>query len=202
MALHSTFKSCYGNYVVTNSIDGNTNQTYVAPDGSCWTSSNYATPSSQNTTFGLTGVTGCNSVSCNGCKQYTLTHSSPGDPQYIDWVDCNGVLYTNYPVTNTITVCALALFFDWGAYTFYGKTAPFLTVTDNGVCVSPSPTPTRTQTPTPSTTPIVCGSGTTTSNGYYYTDCCGNFIQQGDTALNTSTRIILDYTQPNFGITY
>ena len=202
MALHSTFKSCYGNYVVTNSIYGNTNQTYVAPDGSCWTSSNYATPSSQNTTFGLTGVTGCNSVSCNGCKQYTLTHSSPGDPQYIDWVDCNGVLYTNYPVTNTITVCALALFFDWGAYTFYGKTAlPFLTVTDNGVCVSPSPTPTRTQTPTPSTTPIVCGSGLTTSDGYYYTDCCGNFIQQGDTALNTSTRIILDYTQPYFGIT-
>ena len=140
MALHSTFKSCYGNYVVTNSIDGNTNQTYVAPDGSCWTSSNYATPSSQNTTFGLTGVTGCNSVSCNGCKQYTLTHSSPGDPQYIDWVDCNGVLYTNYSVTNTITVCALALFFDWGPYTFYGKTAPLLDVTDNGVCVSPSPT--------------------------------------------------------------
>jgi hypothetical protein len=201
MALHSTFKSCYGNYVVTNSIAGNTNQTYVAPDGSCWTSSNYATPSSQNTTFGLTGVTGCTSVSCNGCKQYTLTHSSPGDPQYIDWVDCNGVLYTNYSVTNTITVCALALFFDWGAYTFYGKTATLLTVTDNGVCPSPSPTPTRTQTPTPSTTPIVCGSGVTTSNNYYYTDCCGNFIQQGLTVLNTSTRIILDYTKPYDGIT-
>ena len=198
MALHSTFKSCYGNYVVTNSIAGNTNQTYVAPDGSCWTSSNYATPSSQNTTFGLTGVTGCASVSCNGCKQYTLTYSGGGDPQSIDWVDCNGVLYTNYSVTSTITVCALALFFDWGPYTFYGKTAPLLTVTDNGVCPSPSPTPTRTQTPTPSTTPIVCGSGATTSNGFYYYDCCGNFIQ-GDIA--DESRVILDYTKPYQGIT-
>jgi hypothetical protein len=197
MALHSTFKSCYGNYVVTNSIDGNTNQTYVAPDGSCWTSSNYATPSSQNTTFGLTGVTGCTSVSCNGCKQYTLTHSSPGDPQYIDWVDCNGVLYTNYSVTNTITVCALALFFDWGAYTFYGKTATLLTVTDNGVCPSPSPTPTRTQTPTPSTTPIVCGSGATTSDGFYYYDCCGNFIEGG---IADESRVTIDYTKPYYGI--
>jgi hypothetical protein len=167
-------------------------------------------------TFGLTGVTGCASVSCNGCKQYTLTHTSPGDPQYIDWIDCNGVLYTNYSVTSTITVCALALFFDWGPYTFYGKTAPLLDVTDNGICPSPTPTPTntqtptqtptntrtptptRTQTPTPSTTPIVCGSGATTSNGFYYYDCCGNFIE-GDIA--DESRVILDYTKPYQGIT-
>jgi hypothetical protein len=154
--------------IVGGSSNGFSNQSYVisvaaiSENGAITSFSNV----SQNTTFALTTtVSGCASVSCNGCKQYTLTHSSPGDPQYIDWVDCNGVLYTNYSVTNTITVCALALFFDWGAYTFYGKTATLLTVTDNGVCVSPSPTPTRTQTPTPSTTPIVCGSGLTTSDG-------------------------------------
>jgi hypothetical protein len=202
MALHNTFISCYGNYVVTNSIAGNTGQTIVAPDGSCWTATGTTIPSSQNTTFALTTtVSGCASVSCNGCKQYTLTHTSLGDPQSIDWIDCNGVLYKNYLVTSTITVCALALFFDWGPYTFYGKTAPVLTVTDNGVCTTPTPTPTHTQTPTPSTTPIVCGSGVTTSDGYYYTDCCGNFIQQGDTFLNTSTRVILDYTKRYRGIT-
>jgi hypothetical protein len=35
---------------------------------------------------------------------------------------------------------------------------------------------TTTPTPTPSVTPIFCGSGVTTGS-YFYTDCCGNFIQ-------------------------
>jgi hypothetical protein len=61
-----------------------------------------------------------------------------------------------------------------------------------------TPTQTKTPTPTPSTTPIVCGSGATTSNGFYYYDCCGNFIE-GDIA--DESRVILDYTKPYQGIT-
>ena len=58
-----------------------------------------------------------------------------------------------------------------------------------------TPTPTQTQTPTPSTTPIICGSGTTTGT-YYYTDCCGNFIQGTTVGLIVS----IDYTKPYNGV--
>jgi hypothetical protein len=56
------------------------------------------------------------------------------------------------------------------------------------------PTPTPTQ--TPSTTPIICGEGVTTGI-YYYTDCCGNFVQ----GTNTNVIVTMDYTKPNNGIT-
>ena len=56
-------------------------------------------------------------------------------------------------------------------------------------------TPTRTPTPTPSTTPILCGSGVTTGS-YYFTDCCGNFIQGNSNGLI----VALDYTKPNQGL--
>jgi hypothetical protein len=59
-----------------------------------------------------------------------------------------------------------------------------------------SPTPTPTITNTPSTTPIICGSGTTTGN-YYYSDCCGNFIQG---ISGASINVIYDYTKPSNGI--
>jgi hypothetical protein len=58
-----------------------------------------------------------------------------------------------------------------------------------------TPTQTKTPTPTPTTTPIVCGSGTTTGN-YYYTDCCGNFIQGTTVGIIVS----LDYTKPYNGV--
>ena len=66
----------------------------------------------------------------------------------------------------------------------------------------PTPTPTqtltqtRTPTQTPSTTPIICGSGVTTG-AYYYTDCCGNFVQ----GTNTNVIVTMDYTKPSNGIT-
>ncbi len=80
--------------------------------------------------------------------------------------------------------------FDPGFYTSNGCL--------NNECPScPTPTPTQTNTPaiTPSTTPIICGSGTTTGT-YYYTDCCGNLIQ------GTSVGIIvsIDYTKPYNGV--
>lgn len=55
---------------------------------------------------------------------------------------------------------------------------------------------TPTITPTPSTTPLVCGSGVTTGN-FYYTDCCGNFIQGNQVGLQVS----IDYTKPSNGVT-
>ena len=44
---------------------------------------------------------------------------------------------------------------------------------------------TPTITPTPSTTPLICGSGVTTGN-FYYTDCCGNFVQGNQVGLQFS----------------
>jgi hypothetical protein len=58
-----------------------------------------------------------------------------------------------------------------------------------------TPTQTKTPTQTPSTTPIICGSGTTTGN-YYYTDCCGNFIQGTTVGIIVS----IDYTKPYNGV--
>ena len=52
-----------------------------------------------------------------------------------------------------------------------------------------TPTQTKTPTPTPSTTPIVCGSGATTSDGFYYYDCCGNFIEGG---IADESRVTID----------
>ena len=60
------------------------------------------------------------------------------------------------------------------------------------------PLPSSTPTPTPSVTPIFCGQGITNPNGfyYYYTDCCGNFIE-GETP---NFPILLDYSKPYNGI--
>lgn len=60
-----------------------------------------------------------------------------------------------------------------------------------------TPTPTPTITPTPSTTPIICGSGVTTSTSYSYYDCCGNFINGTTT---TELIVSMDYTKPFIGI--
>lgn len=71
---------------------------------------------------------------------------------------------------------------------------------------TPTNTPTLTQTPTitrtpnvtPSTTPILCGSGVTTTKNVYYSDCCGNFVNED---LIVGTVIVFNYTQPFNGIT-
>jgi hypothetical protein len=65
---------------------------------------------------------------------------------------------------------------------------------------TPTITPTVTRTPnaTPTPTSIVCGSGITTTNNIYYTDCCGNFITSKPTI---GTVVIFNYTLPYNGIT-
>lgn len=60
---------------------------------------------------------------------------------------------------------------------------------------TPSPFPTRTPNHTPTPTSIVCGSGYTTGQYYYY-DCCGVF-QEGN---GEETAIIFDYTKPYNGV--
>ena len=61
-----------------------------------------------------------------------------------------------------------------------------------------TPTVTRTPNPTPTTTPIICGSGITTTSSVYYTDCCGNFVSSN---LTIGTVVIFNYGQPYNGIT-
>jgi hypothetical protein len=74
---------------------------------------------------------------------------------------------------------------------------PTLTRTPTNTPTNTStPTNTRTPNPTPSTTPISCGQGVTT-NGYYYTDCCGNFVEGYESELLVS----MDYTKPSNGVT-
>ena len=59
-----------------------------------------------------------------------------------------------------------------------------------------TPTVTRTPNPTPTTTQLNCGQGITTGN-YYYTDCCGNFVQGTQSGLP----ITLDYSKATNGVT-
>jgi hypothetical protein len=74
---------------------------------------------------------------------------------------------------------------------------PSVTQTPTNTSTSTS-TPTNTPTPTvtPSTKFIGCGQGVTTGS-YYYTDCCGNFVQ----GTNVGVPILLDYTKPSNGVT-
>jgi hypothetical protein len=63
--------------------------------------------------------------------------------------------------------------------------------------VTPTITPTITPTPTICNdgSTIICGSGVTTGN-FYYTDCCGNFVQGTGAGL----AITLNYTKPFNGV--
>ena len=62
-----------------------------------------------------------------------------------------------------------------------------------------TPTVTRTPNATPTPTSIICGSGITTSSNYYYTDCCGAFINNKGEPLGQI--VVFNYTQPFNGIT-
>lgn len=71
----------------------------------------------------------------------------------------------------------------------------------NIVCfATPTPTPTPTITPTrtqtPSPTQIICGYGLT-SDEYYYTDCCGNYIQGRGEGIT----VIFNYLKSSNGVT-
>lgn len=81
---------------------------------------------------------------------------------------------------------------------------PFPTRTPNHTpsnTPTPTVTPTITSTPnvTPTPTSIICGSGITTSSNYYYTDCCGAFVNNKGEPLGQI--VVFNYTQPYNGIT-
>jgi hypothetical protein len=59
----------------------------------------------------------------------------------------------------------------------------------------PSPTPTQTMTVTPTATAIICGSGVTTGEFYYY-DCCTNFIQGN----SKEVLVMMNYSLPYNGV--
>lgn len=63
------------------------------------------------------------------------------------------------------------------------------------ISVTPSNTPTLSVTPSP--TKIICTSGIT-SGGHYYTDCCGNFVEN---VVSGTTIVIFDPSQPYFNVT-
>lgn len=59
----------------------------------------------------------------------------------------------------------------------------------------PSPTPTQTMTVTPTATAIICGSGVTTGEFYYY-DCCRNFIK----GYSREELVMMNYSLPFNGV--
>jgi len=133
------------------------------------------------------------------CVTYTCTNNDQGDRslRYTDCTTGNVIIISN--VGSNVTIGP----FCSSTYPVLGAASQW-TVVVGGSCSSPAITPTQTQTltqtrtptQTPSTTPIICGSGVTTGN-YYYTDCCGNFIQGTD----TNVIVAMDYTKPNNGVT-
>lgn len=156
-----------------------------------------------------------------GCVQYiNVDVLSAG---VISYLDCNGVTqYQSVSVgpevigvatcinKDTITGSAAFTIDSIGpccsAPALTPSPTPTNTVTQTQtptITASPSTTPTNTPTSTitptitatPSTTPILCGSGYTTGNHYYY-DCCGNLV----TGSAVEQLVVLDYTKPYVGI--
>lgn len=126
-----------------------------------------------------------------GCQESGAYTSSPdmyyqnGGSGYINY---NGILL--YPCTGDLPEPSFTL-------------TPFPTRTPNH---TPSHTPTATLTPTvtrtpnatPTPTAIICGSGITTSSNYYYTDCCGGFVNNKGESVGQI--VVFNYTQPYSGI--
>lgn len=154
--------------------------------------------------------------SCN-CKYYNIivfqsdlddsTGNSlyPDNTLYIQYVACDGNPYSqsyssagNY--NNDICVSGgttvIPYYYKNDSVVSGGSinSQAYNTLIDCCPVSSATPTPTPTRTPTP--TPIVCGSGVTTGS-YYYTDCCGNFINGTQVGLVVS----LDYSKPSNGLT-
>ena len=134
-------------------------------------------------------------------------------------IDCDGVVQ-NTPFENAGTFYGYCACQETG-FVHYNNNNQVVSLSSSillGDCIPPSQTPTNTitqtktptqtptntQTPTltktptvtPTTTSIICGSGITQS-GYYYTDCCGNFVKD----QIAGQVVVLDYTLPNYGIT-
>lgn len=144
-----------------------------------------------------------NYIPCYGTNNYVTVVIAPQDQAFFAWN--SGYFYnptgTFYPLQCVLNIAPLTpdittnediSITNFNEYLCEPPPQPSPSPTKTPV----TPTPTRTQTPTPTTTPIVCGSGVTTGTHYYY-DCCGNFIQGGQSGLSVS----LDFTKPSQGVT-
>ena len=131
-----------------------------------------------------------NFYSVCGCQGSGSYASSPdvyienGGSGYINY---NGILL--YPCTEAPEPSVTPSLFPTRTPNHTPSHTPTNTVT---------PTNTRTPNQTPTPTSIICGSGITTTNNIYYTDCCGNFITSKPPI---GTVVVFNYTQPYNGIT-
>ena len=137
------------------------------------------------------------------CNRYKLTAGNNGAT--FRFTDCGGQIQTRSvdPLEQDIIYCNPGVLNDnieldsgTGSFTKQTVEGPYCYIINPTPTSTPTPTitPTRTQTPTP--TQIICGYGLTTGD-YYYTDCCGNFIQGSSTGIS----VIFNYTKPSLGIT-
>jgi len=157
------------------------------------------------------------SSTCGNCYSYDYIAIAGGT---IYWTNCNGSSGSAYvnPGGSYFISCAIeGSLTGQGPFTqrpqsFCGSlpcppstATPTKTPTptsSNPITPTPTstltltPTNTRTPNPTPTTTPIRCGQAVTTGN-YYYTDCCGNFIQGTQVGL----LVVMDYGQSSNGVT-
>jgi hypothetical protein len=125
--------------------------------------------------------------SCDTLTTYNVNYTGP--------LLVNGVFYSLTFTGSLPSGC-----YQWIGITAATATDTVLTTSvgygDCASCQTTTPTPTPNLTPTP--TSIICGSGLTTSQNFYYTDCCGNLITAKG---NVGTVVRLNYTQPYNGIT-
>jgi hypothetical protein len=148
---------------------------------------------------GFTSVSQLNTIfSSNGRTTATLVQELNGDPTSSGYTCPSGYVYSTCSgFCVSYQYCVAPTPTPTPTNTSTPTTTPTLTSTPTTTpTITSTPTNTRTPDPTPSTTPIVCGIGVTTGN-YYYTDCCGNFIQGNQVGIQVS----FDYTKSSNGVT-
>ena len=217
-----TFYMCVGNAVTPVTRYGFTGNDVVVPDITFTNTLSPCTPQDRGCSpspcncytwyfdwFGGT-MTGPNSsfiyTDCNGNvitnpgginTKGNICVSGSTTPYWVDYDGQNAILY------NTGNCCSLPVpsptptITQTSTQTQTPTQTPTLTRTPTNTPTNThTPTNTRTPNPTPSTTPISCGQGVTTGK-YYYTDCCGNFVE----GKEIGQLVTLNYSSPSNGVT-
>ena len=169
MANSLYFQSCCGNYTVENDIQGIVGLTYSSTTcDSCWTCV-ASGPAIQTAVLNLNlaeTIDCSSSPTCTDCYNYQITNNSGSDVTF-DWVQCGGIVYTNYSLlaSQTTTLeCACLLPFT---SCYQNDLTASLEIIQLSLCVEPTPSPTSTNTQTPtvtktSTTPTPTPTNTVT----------------------------------------
>ena len=148
-------------------------------------------------------------MACSTCIRWMVWNESDSD-QIFYYYDCNDgttLLHATVGAGNFYSDCGCQASGSYATsddvYIEDGGTGY---INYNGILLYPcentpepsvtlTPFPTRTPNHTPTPTPIICGSGLTTGT-YYYTDCCGSFIQGSTVGIT----VAFDYTKPYSGV--